>query len=425
MKVEEIILIGENQDLLDEFSNYIESQEYNVYALNTDDLNVEFLHGILKSNNCFVLIHEQYLEKENSFVEEINNLTQKYHAPILYMLDFLEITDILRLLDNDIKAIFTKPFDYKDILNTIEYLSCLKKLNKNRLGHLSQKIKIFNKEYTFTEENSRILDLIFSSVEKTIDKNIILKKANSALMQIHTEIEKKNIDLQNLNEQKNQILSIAAHDLREPLGIIWRYSNSFLKNYSGNLDQNQKESISIIKNYSSHMIDLVSNILEFFDILHLNLELYNIKDLILKNIDSNNPIAKEKRITLMFIYENEIPLVRIDSSKINKVLNNLISTSIKYSQEENIIEIKVKYENDEVIVSISDADKKIKYEDAERIFKPFVEYSDEEHNMEEHNLRITGFGLAVVKKIINAHGGRVWVNNEIINGTTIYFSLPA
>jgi signal transduction histidine kinase len=424
MKIEEIILIGENLELLEEISNFMRSQDYNVYSLDKNFLNIDFIENTLKSNKSIVIIHDSYLNND-ILPKKIDILTNKYNSYFFYLLESLDISDILYLLDNNVKGIFTNPYNYEEILANIEYISSLKKLRKYNSNTLNTTLKIYDKKYVFNEENSGVLGLIINLIQKTLDRNITLKKANHALMQMHNEIEKKNIDLQTLNEQKNQILSIAAHDLREPLSIIWRYSNSFLKNNALILNEEQKESISVIKNYSSHMIDLVSNILEFFDILNLNIDTYNIKELILKNIELNEPIAKEKKIKLLFTCENEIPLVKIDSSKINKVLNNLISTSIKYSQEENIIKIKVKYQNNEVLVSISDADKKIKYEDAERIFKPLVEYSDEEHNREEHNLRVTGFGLAVVKKIINAHGGKVWIDDEIINGSTIYISLPA
>ena len=172
------------------------------------------------------------------------------------------------------------------------------------------------------------------------------------------------------------------------------------------------------------MLNLVEDLLDISAIENGNIQLrsetVDIVELIKNNIFFNMNLAKEKNISLVFSPSINIKLLSIDKGKMDQVMNNLISNAIKYSHEHTHIQIDLTEEKQSIVCSIQDQGQGIPREELEHLFKPFQKTSTKTTAGESS----TGLGLYIVKRIIEAHQGKIWIKSEIGKGSTFSFSLP-
>jgi len=226
--------------------------------------------------------------------------------------------------------------------------------------------------------------------------------------------------LQTLNEQKNEFLGIAAHDLRNPIGVILGISK-LLEKQTG--DEHKKYT-EIISSTSSTMLQLINDLLDISKIEAGKLDLKkNETDYIAfieRNINMNDFFAKNKNISIQCDLEIQNQILSFDEGKIDQVLNNLIGNAIKYSNSNTTITVKVSIENEHIVTQIIDNGQGIPETEINDIFRPFKRSSVRPTNGESSH----GLGLAIVKKIIEGHNGEVGVSSVVGKGSTFYFTLP-
>ncbi len=251
-----------------------------------------------------------------------------------------------------------------------------------------------------------------------------LGRLNNELANLQREVTKKNVELEKLNEEKNRFLGIAAHDLRNPLNAIQMYSEFLLDEAADALNQEQMGFVSIIHSSSRFMLELVNDLLDVAKIesgkLELELSNTDLVRLIERNVVLNSAMASKKQIELHFEHDDYVPNVQIDTSKIEQVLNNLITNALKFSSSGSVINVNLVRTDNEVILSVKDQGQGIPSDDLDKLFKPFQRTSVKTTGGEES----TGLGLAIVRKIVLGHKGRVWVESEVGRGTTFYVALP-
>jgi len=274
---------------------------------------------------------------------------------------------------------------------------------------------------SISKENSMLQQ---KAVERPIDYYEELSQLNNDLVNMQRELAKKNKQLDELNQLKNQFLGMAAHDLRNPLGVIMNFSEFLLTDDQNQWTDDQKNMLNIIQTSSEFMLHLLEDLLDISAIesgnLSLNLEKTDLGTLIRKNIHLNSILADKKQIQIEFEANDEIPLVSIDASKTEQVLNNLISNAIKFSPKKSHITVKIFCENNEVCVSVTDSGAGIPEKEQDKLFKPFAKTSVRPTDGEKS----TGLGLSIVRNIIQGHGGKVWVVSELGKGSTFSFSIP-
>lgn len=251
-----------------------------------------------------------------------------------------------------------------------------------------------------------------------------LSKLNNELITLQRELAKKNMELQRLDELKNQFLAIAAHDLRNPLDVILSYSEFLLDETELVLNKEHYEFLSIIHTSSQFMLQLVNDLLDISTIeagkLELNLQPSDLIALATHNITLNNVLAKKKGLYIVFDYAPDLPTMLIDPGKINQVLNNLISNAIKYSHPDSRIEISITHVGEYITITIKDYGKGIPEDALGKLFKPFGRLSTAGTAGEKS----VGLGLAICHKIIQAHQGKIWVESKQEAGSTFYVALP-
>ncbi len=251
-----------------------------------------------------------------------------------------------------------------------------------------------------------------------------LSHLNNELATTQRELAKKNSELARLNEQKNQFLGIVAHDLRNPLNVIAAYSDFLLETASPVLSPEQLSFVAAIQSSSEFMLSLVNNLLDISKIeagkLDLDLTDADLAGIVEHNVSLNRVLAARRRIELRLHLDEDIPRMALDVPKIEQVLNNLISNSIKFSPPGSHVEINVERREQEVLISVEDEGPGIPADALDRLFQPFEPTSLKSTGGEGH----TGLGLVIVKKIVLRHGGRIWVESEAGKGAKFYVSLP-
>ena len=237
-------------------------------------------------------------------------------------------------------------------------------------------------------------------------------------------LQRSNDQLRELNNQKNEFLGMAAHDLRNPIAVIQNASSVLSKYSSENLSQKQQEFLKKIHDTSKFMLELLNSLLDISKIESGKLELEITRDdypnFVKTNVEFNSLFATEKGIGIDLVLSDDISQVSFDKNKIEQVLNNLISNAIKYSHPNTTVTIEVLREKDFVVTKVVDQGQGIREDELPCVFEAFQKTSTKPTAGEKS----TGLGLAIVKKIVEGHQGEIGVHSEVGKGSTFFFKLP-
>ena len=228
-------------------------------------------------------------------------------------------------------------------------------------------------------------------------------------------------DLERSNEELKQFAYVSSHDLQEPLRTIASFTQLLERRYKGKFDKDADEFMEYIVEAAKRMQRMILDLLEYSRVSTNNEEFEEIDttevlDRALFNL--RGAIENNKAV----ITHNDLPAVTADKSQLIKVFQNLIANAIKFKKEDEPPKIHVSARKDlqknQYIFSVQDNGIGMDPQYAERIFTLFQRL----HTRDEY--QGTGIGLSVAKRIVERHGGRIWVESELGKGSTFYFTLP-
>ncbi len=252
-----------------------------------------------------------------------------------------------------------------------------------------------------------------------------LTRLNNDMANMQRELAKKNAELGNLNVQKNRLLGMAAHDLRNPLGVILAYSQFLESEAATVLSEEQREFVSTIKETSEFMLRMVTDLLDVTAIeagqLSLDRQPGDLVRLVRRSVTMNRVLAAPKQIAVELEAPADFPVISFDAGKIEQVLNNLIGNAIKFSHRGTCVRVRLDADREKVTVAVEDEGQGIPEEDLPKLFKPFGTASVRGTAGESS----TGLGLAIVRRMVEGHGGCIWVESEDGKGSTFRFTLPS
>lgn len=251
-----------------------------------------------------------------------------------------------------------------------------------------------------------------------------MSELNNELATAQRELAKKNAELARLNEQKNQFLGIAAHDLRNPLEVILTYSQFLIEESTGQSTPEHLELVQAIRSSSEFMLHLVENLLDVAKIESGHLELerswVDLGGLVERSVNLNRQLAGRRGIEIRLACPEGLPRMWIDAAQIEQVLNNLIGNAIKFSPRDSLIEVQVAEREDGVELAVCDNGPGIPADELNKLFRPFGRTRVRPND----GGKSTGLGLAIVKKVVEGHGGEIRVKSEEGKGTAFYVELP-
>jgi len=221
------------------------------------------------------------------------------------------------------------------------------------------------------------------------------------------------------NKELEHFAYVASHDLQEPLRKIGSFSELLARKYQGKLDENADTYIGYIVDGSQRMQILINDLLEFSRVTTKGKEFVPVDcNALVARVQSDLEFAiKESGATLNVA---DLPTVMADAGQLGQVFQNLIGNALKYRAPEQTPEIGVAAEqrDTEWLFSVSDTGIGIDPQHFERVFQLFQRL----HTREEYSG--TGIGLALCKKIIERHGGKIWLESEAGKGSTFFFTVP-
>ncbi|MCX9086042.1 MAG: ATP-binding protein, partial [Candidatus Methanoperedens sp.] len=232
------------------------------------------------------------------------------------------------------------------------------------------------------------------------------------------ELNKRTEELARSNAELEQFVYIASHYLQEPLRTVSNFSQLLAKHYKDKLDAKANQFIGFIVDGTTRMQEMIDDLLEYARVSTREkpfelTDCENVLDQALANVKE----AVEESGAL--VTHDLLPTVMADASQMVQLFQNLLSNAIKFRKEKPLIMGSAAQKGNEWLFSLKDNGIGIAPEFMEHIFKMF----EREHASAEYPG--TGVGLAICKKIVERHGGRIWVESEIGNGSTFYFTIPA
>jgi len=242
------------------------------------------------------------------------------------------------------------------------------------------------------------------------------------LARTNEELYEKNQQLEMLNIEKNELLGIVSHDMKNPIGAV-RGLAELLQ--SGFLSEEQESGIvTQIMATSDRMLDLVKNLLDINRLESGGMQFwiveFDLSPIVTGEIAMHEQAAAAKNITLHYSNEASRSLVSADEQAVMQIMDNLLSNAVKYSQHGKDIFVRLLNNERTVRVEVRDEGEGISAEDMKRLFGKFARLSARPTGG-EHS---TGLGLSIVKKMVEAMNGRVWCESEAGKGATFIVELP-
>ncbi|MDS4069714.1 MAG: ATP-binding protein [Candidatus Competibacter sp.] len=298
---------------------------------------------------------------------------------------------------------------------------------RTALAGLTEELMRINNEQTnaFRSLAKEIARLVHAQGERDARLLEELTELNNELAALQREMAKKNVELERLNQLKNQFLGIAAHDLRSPLGVIQMYSQFLETELDLAVSEEHRQFIVTIRHTSEALLRLVDNLLDVSQIEAGKLELHrqplDLRALVEQSLALNRVLATKTHRQLALVAPESAPLLLdADGPKLEQVLNNLIGNALKFSPPGTHVEVRLGREGDRALVSVRDQGPGIPAQEVGKLFRFFQKTSVRSVGGE----RSSGLGLAIARKIVEGHGGTIWVETEPGRGSTFSFALP-
>jgi signal transduction histidine kinase len=285
-------------------------------------------------------------------------------------------------------------------------------------------IILFTKLFIYQSTGELVLDMIIMGLVAIF--GAILIKSVLAEIEQRESLAILNNKLKEMDDQKDEFISIASHDLRSPLSII--KNNLWFAENSKEIPAKVKENIVVAADSNEHAINLVNDMLDVSRIemgrIQVKLENFDLTDLSKEAYEEYKLQAKEKGIELISkIPEKEKALVNADRERVMQIFSNLIVNALKFTPKGGkitlILEVKDKFAE----VSVQDTGIGIKESNIPKLFAKFVRLQDSSITAVP-TTQGTGLGLYISKKLVTMFGGRIWVESVYGKGSTFSFTLP-
>jgi signal transduction histidine kinase len=243
-----------------------------------------------------------------------------------------------------------------------------------------------------------------------------VNRMNDELRRLYTELEAA-------SRHKSDFLANMSHELRTPLNAIIGFSQVLRDEMFGEVNEKQAEYLDDIVSSGNHLLALINDILDLSKVeagqVELEIAPFSLRDALERGVVMVREWATRDGVSVAFVADPDADVVEGDERRIRQVIFNLISNAVKFTPAGGAIDVDSSRVNGEVRVAVSDTGPGVAPGDRERIFD---EFQQAEAGLDQREG--TGLGLAVSKRLVELHGGRIWVESELGKGSTFVFTLP-
>ncbi len=243
-----------------------------------------------------------------------------------------------------------------------------------------------------------------------------VNRMNDELRQLYGELE-------TASRHKSEFLANMSHELRTPLNAILGFSQVLQQKLFGELNAKQEEYVGDILSSGNHLLALINDVLDLSKVeagqIELELAAFSLREAVEGGVVMVRERASKNRVALATDIAPEVQVVRGDERRIRQVLFNLLSNAVKFTPAGGRIEVGAAEVDGEIQVAVADTGPGIAAEDVERIFEEF-----QQTDVGAGKREGTGLGLALSKRLVELHGGRIWVESELGAGSRFVFTLP-
>lgn len=252
-----------------------------------------------------------------------------------------------------------------------------------------------------------------------------LTRLEEELKESYRKVEDAYAELKSADRAKSDFISVASHELRTPLTVIHSYIDLFGSGLLGKFTKAQKAKLEVMLAQTNHMIDMIN---ELLDVSKMEARRFavskgklSISKVVKGVVDKVERLADIKGHKLAVHIPSNLPKLSGDEKRIAQALTNLLTNAIKYTLDGGKINVAVENKEKHMQVSVSDNGVGIHEREQEKIFQRF--YTPKGSSLTREPGRM-GLGLSIAKGIVEAHGGRIWVESELGKGSTFYFTIP-
>ena len=345
------------------------------------------------------------------------------------------VQQILTMQEDEIVAIVSSMQDGLIVLDKNQHITRLNPAMEQMLG--VRAAEVINKSISELETTPRLMPLARLSQVQSPDDEMIITEPYDRVLRVHSsrlndmagrDLGEVRVVLdvtreRELDQMKSDFIANVSHELRTPLHSIRGFVKLMLDGTVSD-EKTQKEFLSIIDEQSLHLSNLVSSILDMAVMesgeIVLERQPVSIKEVIDKVVVRLRKIADDKKITVEADVPETLPIIEGDSEKLEQVITNLVHNAIKFNSEGGRVTVAAVVRNSRMLVQIVDQGIGIPAGDVPHLFDKFFKVD----GSMPWTSSGTGLGLYIVKQIIEAHGGKIWVESSYGEGSAFSFELP-
>jgi signal transduction histidine kinase len=270
----------------------------------------------------------------------------------------------------------------------------------------------------FNTDDERLITIAAAQAAVAIENARLFNE----LQERATSLAKAYDDLKELDRMKDELVQNVSHQLRTPLTFVRGYVDLLLRGDMGELTPKQSQSLEIVSDKTATVAQLVNNIMLLQELLQRGLQLA-LTDLVRvthEAVAGAQDAADRQGVSLQLQAPSRLPLILADPERITLVFQQLLQNAIKFSPNGGLVQVRLEEQTDHIEIAISDQGIGITQDQLDRIFESFYQIDSSVRRRFEG----TGLGLSIAKRILEAHGGRIWVKSRVGKGSIFFFSLP-